>query len=120
MDLTLFPSYYEPWGYTPLESVAFHVPTITTGVAGFGQWASRFCTDVVDGVGVVRRNDSNWDELCSNVAQQVSEIAGMTADEYKLASRKAAGIAEKALWKHFFRYYDEAYDIALNKVGQRG
>lgn len=120
MDLTLFPSYYEPWGYTPLESVAFHVPTITTGVTGFGQWASRFCTDVVDGVGVVRRNDSNWDELCSNVAQQVSEIAAMTADEYKLASRKAAGIAEKALWKHFFRYYDEAYDIALNKVGQRG
>ena len=38
-DLTVFPSYYEPWGYTPLESIAFHVPTITTSLAGFGLWA---------------------------------------------------------------------------------
>ena len=37
-DLTLFPSYYEPWGYTPLESVAFGVPTVTDDKAGFGQW----------------------------------------------------------------------------------
>ena len=35
MDLTAFPSYYEPWGYTPLESLAFKVPTITTTLAGF-------------------------------------------------------------------------------------
>ena len=38
MDLTIFPSYYEPWGYTPLESLAFKVPTITTTLAGFGVW----------------------------------------------------------------------------------
>ena len=35
MDVTVFASYYEPWGYTPLESVAFSVPTITTTLAGF-------------------------------------------------------------------------------------
>ena len=40
MDMTVFPSYYEPWGYTPLESVAFSVPTITTTLAGFGLWAA--------------------------------------------------------------------------------
>ena len=37
-DLSIFPSYYEPWGYTPLESVAFGIPTITTSLAGFGAW----------------------------------------------------------------------------------
>ena len=35
-DLTLYPSYYEPWGYTPLESVAFKTPCITTDLSGFG------------------------------------------------------------------------------------
>ena len=40
MDITVFPSYYEPWGYTPTESVAFHVPCITTDLAGFGLWAN--------------------------------------------------------------------------------
>ena len=41
MDITVFPSYYEPWGYTPLESVAFSVPTITTTLAGFGLWVDK-------------------------------------------------------------------------------
>ena len=41
MDLTAFPSYYEPWGYTPLESLAFKVPTITTTLAGFGLWVKE-------------------------------------------------------------------------------
>lgn len=115
MDLTLFPSYYEPWGYTPLESVAFHVPTVTTNVSGFGQWATRFCCDVADGVGVVERTDSNWDEMCNNVANQVREIETMPDEEVRTARKKAADIAEKALWKHFFQYYQEAYDIALSK-----
>ena len=41
MDLTVFPSYYEPWGYTPHESVAFSIPTITTSLSGFGTWAKK-------------------------------------------------------------------------------
>ena len=41
LDLTIYPSYYEPWGYTPLESVAFHIPTITTSLSGFGDWAAE-------------------------------------------------------------------------------
>ena len=41
MDLCVYPSYYEPWGYTPTESVAFHVPCITTDLAGFGLWVNK-------------------------------------------------------------------------------
>lgn len=57
MDVTVFPSYYEPWGYTPLESCAFHVPTITTSLAGFGAWAAQQKEQY--GVNVIERNDSN-------------------------------------------------------------
>ena len=41
LDLTVYPSYYEPWGYTPLESIAFRVPCLTTTLAGFGLWAEE-------------------------------------------------------------------------------
>ena len=40
-DLCIYPSYYEPWGYTPLEAVAFKVPCITTDLAGFVQASRR-------------------------------------------------------------------------------
>ncbi len=55
MDATVFPSYYEPWGYTPLESVAFGVPTVTTSLSGFGQWvlSHRGVTLADTGVAVV-------------------------------------------------------------------
>ena len=57
MDLTVFASYYEPWGYTPLESIAFSVPTITTTLAGFGVWAAGL--ENHEGITVIERNDTN-------------------------------------------------------------
>ena len=41
MDATVYPSYYEPWGYTPLESVAFGIPTVTTNLAGFAKTSAK-------------------------------------------------------------------------------
>lgn len=119
MDMTVFPSYYEPWGYTPLESVAFHVPTVTTDKSGFGQWATRFCHDVEEGVGVVERTDSNWNDMCQHVAYQIEKVATMDQKTFNATRKNAAAIAEKALWKHFFQYYQEAYDIALQKASER-
>ena len=55
MDITVFPSYYEPWGYTPLESVAFSIPTVTTTLAGFGIWVDKQREHA--GVEVIRRDD---------------------------------------------------------------
>ena len=62
LDAAVFPSYYEPWGYTPLESAAFGVPTITTDLAGFGQWVLDRFGDDSDryGVKVLHRTDSNY------------------------------------------------------------
>ena len=61
-DLCVYPSYYEPWGYTPLESVAFKVPCITTDLAGFGLWANKVkgtYSEIEDGAKVIHRTDSN-------------------------------------------------------------
>ncbi len=136
MDLTVFPSYYEPWGYTPLESVAFHVPTVTTSLAGFGQWArtnrdaavsclneneqllfsiDRKKTEIETGVAVVERTDSNREQMVDNIARIIADFAALSNTEREQARKAAAQVAEKAEWKHFFEYYRQAYSFALGK-----
>lgn len=117
MDVTVFPSYYEPWGYTPLESCAFHVPTITTSLAGFGEWAARQKEQY--GVIVIERNDSNFDEVAEHIADDLLRFAHLTPEEKEQARNEAAAIAKRADWKHFFQYYRKAYDIALKKANKR-
>ncbi len=117
LDVTVFPSYYEPWGYTPLESCAFHVPTITTSLAGFGVWAEQQKDQY--GVVVVERNDSNFDQVADRIADALLRYDRLCGEDKALARKAAAAIAKKAEWKHFFKYYHKAYEIALKKKNIR-
>ena len=113
MDVTVFPSYYEPWGYTPLESCAFHVPTITTSLAGFGVWAAQQKDQY--GVIVINRNDSNFDEVAEHIADDLLRFDRLSGEDKARARQEAAAVAKRADWKHFFQYYRKAYEIALKK-----
>ena len=117
MDVSVFPSYYEPWGYTPLESCAFHVPTITTSLAGFGVWAAQQKDQY--GVIVIERNDSNFDEVADRIAEDLLRFDRLSKEDKARARKEAAAVAKKADWKHFFKYYRQAYDIALKKAKAR-
>ena len=117
MDVTVFPSYYEPWGYTPLESCAFHVPTITTSLAGFGAWAAEQKEQF--GVIVIDRNDSNFAEVSNLIAEDLLRFDRLSDEDKARARKEAAAVAKKADWKHFFKYYRQAYDIALKKRDNR-
>jgi len=119
MDLTVFPSYYEPWGYTPLESVAFSVPTITTDLSGFGQWVSHNLHEIEQGVGVIHRSDYNGFIVAEHIAEMIKKFASFNVEEIKDVRKKASIIAEKALWKHFIHFYDKAYHIALKNKYKR-
>ena len=118
-DLAVYPSYYEPWGYTPLESVAFHVPTITTDLAGFGLWANSLkgeYSQLEDGVKVIHRTDSNWHEAADEIKNSILAFTKMDDKMVTQLRRRATDISKKALWDKFVKYYLEAYDIALSKV----
>lgn len=119
LDLTVFASYYEPWGYTPLESVAFHVPTITTDLSGFGEWVSDLPQHVRTGVGIIHRSDYNSHEVAIELAAMINDF--LAENETSIASirKKAAAIAQKALWKHFIHFYEKAYSIALRNAQTR-
>lgn len=121
VDMTVFPSYYEPWGYTPLESIAFGIPTVTTDKSGFGQWI--LSTDknglTSSGVIVIDRTDSNYDEACDAIATAIAGYANSRVD-FKEKSRKAAKSTSRlADWKFFIEQYQEAFAYALSNRDKR-
>ena len=122
LDLTVFPSYYEPWGYTPHESIAFSVPTITTTLAGFGMWMYREGDErgMDDGAEVVVRDDYNFVEASSDICNRIYEMTTKTKKDDESLRKKALDRANLADWKHFFTYYEEAYKQALERVIKRG
>jgi len=121
-DLCIYPSYYEPWGYTPLEAIAFKVPCITTDLAGFGLWANKEIGrygEIEDGVKVIHRTDYNYSEVADAIKDTVARFSAMSQKEVDACRKKAEALSKKALWSEFIKYYDEAYDIALRKARQR-
>ena len=117
-DLNIYPSYYEPWGYTPLESIAFHVPCITTDLAGFGLWVQSL-KQPTTGVKVIHRTDSNFIEAAEEIKETILHFTQLTPAEVATLRHSAAKTAEKALWKHFITNYYQAYHIALRKRDER-
>ncbi len=121
-DLCVYPSYYEPWGYTPTESVAFHVPCITTDLAGFGLWVNTLkgsYSDLVDGVKVIHRTDGNFVEAAESLKAAILNFSKADSTQVAQMRKNAGKIAEKALWEHFIKNYYNAYNIALNNRNKR-
>ena len=117
LDLTVFPSYYEPWGYTPLESMAFHVPTITTSLSGYGVWCEeQGCTTIDKGVAVIYRNDSNTDDVINHIMNTIEYYLTLSPQKTAAIRKSAVRLALQAEWKNFFTYYRDAYRIALKKA----
>ena len=121
-DMCIYPSYYEPWGYTPLEAIAFKVPCITSDLAGFGLWANSeigHVGEIIDGVKVVHRTDYNYSEVADKIKDTVAEFSNFTAADVKKSRSSADKLSKKALWSNFIKYYYEAYDFALRRADER-
>lgn len=121
VDATAFPSYYEPWGYTPLESVAFGIPTVTTSLSGFGQWIlSSSKSDFAEsGVEVIQRNDSNYVQVVDALAADFRRLADASDDYREKISKAARETAERAEWSYFIEYYIDAFKHALAAADRR-
>ena len=121
LDLTVFASYYEPWGYTPLESAAFAVPTITSDLAGFGQWIiTGFGDDYMNcGVKVVHRNDSNYNYALREITDSLATVAAMPPAVLRDLGKRARKVAQEAMWQNFISCYKDAYSQALQKKANK-
>lgn len=120
-DATVFPSYYEPWGYTPLESVAFHVPTVTTSLSGFGAWILSNFTDDFEscGVNVVERTDSNYGQAVDSIARDINFLVNADESVMKHIRNAARDTAKSVSWQEFMQYYEKAFAIALENENIR-
>ena len=121
LDATIFPSYYEPWGYTPLESIAFGVPTISSDKAGFGQWIlnnykNKFCEC---GTRVISRTDSNYHEAKEHIAECIKEIEQFSEQEIEHVRSKAKLTSNDADWSKFMTHYIKAFKTACCRRDKR-
>lgn len=121
VDATAFASYYEPWGYTPLESIAFGIPTISTDLSGFGQWIlSNYENEFVkSGTKIIHRNDSNYSEVVNEIANALVQLIGADDKTIKKIRETASKTAKEASWKNFIEYYNLAYKKALSNLNKR-
>lgn len=116
-DLSLFPSYYEPWGYTPLESLAFGVPTVTTSLAGFGLWVRDNINN--SSITVINRDDDNNESVVNAIVSVILAFEKMSDTRRDELSQSAISIARTALWSNLLIHYKKAYSLALEKVLDR-
>lgn len=115
LDATVFPSYYEPWGYTPLESIAFGIPTVSTDKAGFGQWILSNYDNTFEGCGahIVSRGDSDYYQACENIARSILFLADASEASLQKIRMAASATARDADWSIFMEFYIKAYATAL-------
>ncbi len=118
-DLSVFPSYYEPWGYTPLESIAFRIPTITTTLAGFGAWIKERNENPEPGTWVISRTENNTSEVIGDIKKILLEFSKYDSMQVENARRKAFELSRTALWHELIKNYRKAYSIALEKADSR-
>jgi phosphorylase/glycogen(starch) synthase len=118
MDLGAYPSYYEPWGYTPQEAIAVGVPTITTDLAGFGRWAAEAGLGADDGITVLPRERVPYAEVTKSMVTAVEAFLAGTADRARVRARCRAAAARTS-WKQFYAGYELAYHKAIAAVQQR-
>ncbi|MDR0743991.1 MAG: glycosyltransferase [Tannerella sp.] len=118
MDATVFASYYEPWGYTPLESLAFGIPTVTTDLAGFGSWVKTVVSGsrTEEGVAVIKRTDDNYFEVVHRIAETLSEWMDTDTDAMR---NRCFATAQHAEWRKFIEYYYAAFDTAFANAEKR-
>jgi len=119
MDTTVFASYYEPWGYTPMESIAFGIPTITTDLAGFGLWVKSIVSggNIEEGVAVTHRSEDNYFEVVDSIARHIETL--MNADGREEIRKRCFAIARRAGWDEFIKYYYAAFDCAFFNAKKR-
>ena len=116
--LGVFPSYYEPWGYTPLECVIRGIPTVTSDLSGFGDFMLQIMQDYENvGVYVVDRKDKNFDQAAEQLANLLFKFVIMNRRDRIMQRNRVENFSDIFDWANLRSYYDTAHDLAQKKSG---
>ncbi|MCU0444663.1 MAG: glycosyltransferase [Microscillaceae bacterium] len=115
-NLGIFPSYYEPWGYTPLECIASGIPTVTSDLAGFGDYVVHNVANyAANGIYVVNRRDQDFNGSANQLADFLFSFVQQSRKDRMNQRNRAESISGTFDWQNFRKYYDQAYLMALQR-----
>ncbi len=110
----IFPSYYEPWGYTPLECCASGIPSITSDLSGFGSYVKEHVKDHESkGIYVINRKNKSMDNAATDLANRLLQFVKQERRD-RIGQRNRTEEASVMFgWKTLRKYYDHAYKLAI-------
>lgn len=114
----IFPSYYEPWGYTPLESIALGVPAITSDLSGFGSYLQQNLPDHEQhGLYVLHRRNRSWDDAANALTNHLFRFTQLNRRERITLRNRVENFSGHFDWENLARKYDEAHQLAVDRIG---
>ena len=112
--LGVFPSYYEPWGYTPLECIATGVPTVTSDLAGFGDFVKQNVSEKNrSGTYIVERKDRSFDDAAQQLFMQMYRFLQLSRRDRITLRNKVEASSVQFDWQYLVKFYEKAYTDAL-------
>lgn len=110
----IFPSYYEPWGYTPLECIASGVPAITSDLAGFGDFVKQNISEKNhSGTYIVNRKGKSFDESAHELYLRMYRFIQLSRRERITLRNRVEASSVQFDWQYLLKYYEEAYMSAM-------
>lgn len=118
--LGVFPSYYEPWGYTPMECVASGVPAVTSDLAGFGAYLQSHVPEHQSkGLFIINRSGVTFDRSAQQLAELMEWFCGLNRRQRVNIRNDVESMAEQFDWARLVEFYDRAHGLALRRFAGR-
>ena len=114
--LGIFPSMYEPWGYTPLECLASGIPSVTSDMAGFGDYVLNGVPNHNEkGLYIIKRRGRDFYETAEDLANIMFDFVNMSRRERIALRYKCEDASLHFDWSNLGKYYDEAYRLVITR-----
>lgn len=115
--LGVFPSLYEPWGYTPLETAALGVASVTSDLSGFGMYIQDKCDPERPGIFILKRNNRTEEQVIADMYDILHDYSKLSREERIQNKIQARRLASMADWKNLIKYYIAAHNMAIDSAG---
>eukprot|EP00117_Sycon_ciliatum_P007028 scpid35121/ scgid10304/ Putative glycogen [starch] synthase len=115
--LGVFPSYYEPWGYTPAECTLMGIPSITTNLSGFGCFmAEHVANPEMYGIYIVDRRLQGFDSSVLQLAQYMYQFCQFNRRQRIIQRNRTERLSDLLDWNSLGRYYQQARRLAIAAI----
>ncbi|ROI15457.1 Glycogen [starch] synthase, liver [Anabarilius grahami] len=115
--LGVFPSYYEPWGYTPGECTVMGIPSVTTNLSGFGCFMEEHVSDPSEyGIYIVDRRFRSADESCNQLTQFMFSFCQKSRRQRIIQRNRTERLSDLLDWRYLGRFYIQARHLALSRA----